>query len=113
MTTDAAPGAGAPQTGAPTPEQQATSNLMTGLYLSAIRCVLTYVVVPMAGALAGLASLVEPAAVVLQVVAAVFAVRGARRLWATGHGLKWLYAAIAVVLVVWAAVTVVLAIVHR
>lgn len=109
MTTDAAP-----EASTPTPEQQATSNLMTGLYLSAIRCVITYVLVPLGGALAGLASFAQPAAVVLQVVAAVFAVRGARRLWATGHRLKWVYVAIAAILVVWAIITVVLALTgHR
>jgi len=63
-----------------------------GLWVSATRCVLTYVVAPAAGALG---ILLGPVGLVLQLLGAVTATHGARTLWAVGHRARHLYTFVA------------------
>lgn len=63
-----------------------------GLWVSATRCVLTYVVVPAVGALG---VLLGSFSMVLQVLGAITAAYGASNLWRLGHRLRHVYAAVA------------------
>ena len=74
---------------------EALAAVHVGLWASAIRCLLTYVVAPAAGAL-GL--LLGPVGLLLQVAGAVTSTASARRLWPLGHRLRLPYAAVAVVI---------------
>jgi len=77
----------------------ATEAVRLGLYLSAVRCLLTYVLIPALGATVALTRWLSPVAATLQVLAAFTAVSGTRTLWRLRHPLRWAYAALAVVLV--------------
>ncbi len=78
------------------PAHEAMAAVQVGLYVSALRCLLTYVVAPAAGA-AGV--LLGPIGLVLLLLGAVTSTAGARRLWALGHRARIPYVAIA--LAVW------------
>ncbi|HET6153315.1 MAG TPA: hypothetical protein VFE15_10175 [Marmoricola sp.] len=70
----------------------AMSAVQLGIWVSATRCVLTYVVAPAVGAL-GL--ILGPFGLLLQILGAITSTYGARRLWATGHRARYLYAFVA------------------
>jgi hypothetical protein len=74
------------------PAREAAAAVHVGLYVSAARCVLTYVVAPAAGAL-GL--VLGPIGLVLMVAGAITATAGARRLWTLEHRLRLPYTAVA------------------
>jgi hypothetical protein len=74
--------------------EQARQAVHVGLWVSATRCLLTYVVAPAIGVL-GVA--LGPLGLVLQVLGAVTASAGARRLWSLGHWLRVPYVAVALV----------------
>ncbi|MGC4111675.1 MAG: hypothetical protein QM747_14900 [Nocardioides sp.] len=74
------------------PREAATQAVRVGLWASAARCVLTYVVAP-AGGLVGL--VLGPAGLLLQVLGAITATAGARRLWYLGHWSRLPYAGLA------------------
>ena len=62
----------------------------TGILLSALRCLLTYVLLPFLGPVLGLAGGVGPAiGLPLAVVALVFDVLGVRRFWVANHRSRW------------------------
>jgi hypothetical protein len=62
----------------------------TGILLSALRCLLTYVVLPILGPLLGLTGGVGPAlGLPLALVALVFDVVGVRRFWVANHRSRW------------------------
>lgn len=62
----------------------------TSILLSALRCLLTYVVLPFLGPVLGLAGGVAPAiGLPLAVVALVFDVLGVRRFWVANHRSRW------------------------
>jgi hypothetical protein len=82
---------------------QARSAVWVGLYVSAARCLLTYVVAPLAGALGGL---LGPVGLVLQVLGTVTAVSGARRLWSLRHRARFVYGLVAATLTLFTAATV-------
>ncbi len=63
--------------------------------ISGIRCVLTYLVIPILGAFSLMASMARPLSMMLCVVGAVFAVRSARRFWQANHRHRWSYTAFA------------------
>jgi hypothetical protein len=85
---------GAPEVGADLdPAREAAAAVHVGLWVSATRCVLTYVVAPVAGAF-GL--LLGPIGLLLMVCGTITATAGARRLWVLGHGLRIPYAVVAV-----------------
>jgi len=71
----------------------ATAAVHVGLWVSATRCVLTYVIAPAVGAL-GL--VLGPIGLVLQVLGAITATAGARQLWTLGHRLRLPYVAVAI-----------------
>lgn len=62
-----------------------------GILLSALRCLLTYVLFPIVTPLLGAATDVGPSiGIPIAVVALVFDVMGIRRFWMADHRLKWL-----------------------
>jgi hypothetical protein len=69
-----------------------------GMLLSAIRCVITYVLLPGAAAATGATGSTARLAVGLQVLGAGFAVYGSVRLWRSRHRLRWAYTAVTVVI---------------
>ncbi|MEN0128846.1 MAG: hypothetical protein AAGC49_05350 [Brevundimonas sp.] len=75
------------------PATEAMSAVRLGIWVSATRCVLTYVVAPAAGAIG---IFLGPFGLLLQLLAAVTATSGARNLWALGHRLRYVYAFVAV-----------------
>jgi uncharacterized membrane protein YczE len=75
-----------------TAPEEALAAVHVGLWVSATRCVLTYVVAPAAGALG---TLLGPLGLVLQILGAVTATSGARRLWVLRHRARIPYVAVA------------------
>lgn len=75
--------------------EEALAAVHVGIWVSATRCLLTYVVAPVVGAL-GL--VLGPVGLVLQVAGAITASYGARRLWPLGHRLRVPYLAVALVI---------------
>ena len=73
---------------------EARQAVHVGLWVSATRCVLTYVVAPAIGVLG---VVLGPVGLVLQVLGAVTATAGARRLWGLGHWLRFPYLAVALI----------------
>jgi len=62
----------------------------TSIFLSALRCLLTYVLLPFLGPVLGLAGGVGPAiGLPLAVIALVFDVLGVRRFWIANHRSRW------------------------
>jgi len=74
---------------------EAIAAVHVGLWVSALRCLLTYVVAPALGAIG---VVLGPIGLVLQVLGAITATAGARRLWLLGHRARIPYAVVAVVL---------------
>lgn len=70
----------------------AVSAVRLGIWASATRCVLTYVVAPAAGAL-GL--VLGPVGMILQILGSVTAIYGARTLWSLRHRARHVYAVVA------------------
>jgi hypothetical protein len=75
---------------------QARSAVWVGLHVSAARCLLTYVVAPIAGA-AGI--FLGPLGLLLQILGTITSVGGAHRLWTHGHRGRFVYGAVAMALV--------------
>ncbi len=68
---------------------------------SAVRCTLTYLVIPIAGPTVGiLGSLAVPISLVLCLVAGIFSVRSLRIFWRTDHRFRWAYTAFAGIILV-------------
>jgi hypothetical protein len=76
----------------PTPAEEALAAVHVGLWVSATRCILTYVVAPAAGALG---VFLGPLGLVLQLLGSVTATTGARRLWTLKHRARLPYALVA------------------
>jgi hypothetical protein len=74
------------------------------LWLSAARCTLTYLVVPLAGSLGPLGVVHGYLAVLLGLGAAVCSVQSTRRFWMADHGRRWHYTGFAAVVLVLLAV---------
>lgn len=72
---------------------------MTGsLVISAIRCVITYAIVPaLAPVIAGIGVLATPLSLALSLAAAVMAVVSLRRVWLADWSGRWAYTAFAIV----------------
>lgn len=79
--------------------ESAQQAVQLGVFISAIRCLITYVWLPTLSATSSLIGLVNPLALALQVVAALMAISGTRRLFKAGHRWARAYAALSVVLV--------------
>jgi len=68
---------------------------------SAIRCTLTYLVIPIAGPTIGiLGTLAIPVSLLLSFVAGMFSIRSMRTFWRTNHRMRWAYTAFAAVILV-------------
>ena len=76
------------------------------MLLSAIRCLITYVLLPGAAAATGATGSTARLAVGLQVLGAGFAIFGSVRLWRTRHAWRWPYTAITIVIIAMAVVSV-------
>lgn len=64
----------------------------TSLVVSAVRCLVTYLVVPIAVPLISFAGVfAAPIGIVLCVVAVVNGIHSVRRFWSADHKMKWLY----------------------
>jgi hypothetical protein len=73
--------------------------------VSAIRCTLTYLVVPIIGPLMGLWDTIGPGVgITLSVLSAVAILAGVRRFFAADHAWRWKYTALAGVVLVFVAV---------
>ncbi len=74
----------------PSREAQAQRLFSGSILLSALRCLLSYVVLPVLSPLLGAAASVGPAVgLPIGVVALYFDVRGIRRFWLAGHRRRW------------------------
>lgn len=75
------------------------------LLISAVRCVITYAIIPaMAPIISGIGILATPLSLLLSAVAAVMAVVSLRRVWQANWTWKWWYTLFAVVVLVLLAV---------
>lgn len=82
-------------------EPRALMPLKGSLVISAIRCVITYAVIPgLAPVITGLGFLTAPIAIVLTVAAAIMAVVSLRRVWLADWARRWAYTAFIVVVLV-------------
>lgn len=89
-------------------EPRALMPLKGSLAISAIRCVITYALIPgLAPVVTGLGNLASPIALLLSIVAAVMAVVSLRRVWLADWSQRWAYTAFIVVVLVLLAVTMV------
>jgi hypothetical protein len=71
-------------------EDSANRIFSVSILLSALRCLLSYIVLPILTPLLGAATSVGPAVgIPLAVVALVFDVRGIRRFWLADHRWRW------------------------
>lgn len=90
-------------------EPRALFDLQGSLVLSCIRCILTYVVIPIAVPLASWAEVVAtPLSLVLSVAAVGFAVRSLRRVWQADWRYRWAYTGFIAVVIVLLAIGIVL-----
>lgn len=79
-----------PSCATPVREKDVQRLFGTGILLSALRCLLTYVLPPFLGPVIGLAGGVGPAiGLPLAAVALVFDVLGVRRFWVANHRSRW------------------------
>ena len=71
-------------------EDSAHGIFSVSILLSALRCLLTYIILPVLAPILGAAKGVGPGiGIPLAVVALVFDVRGIRRFWLADHHLRW------------------------
>jgi hypothetical protein len=73
----------------------AQEQVRLGIYISAVRCLITYLLAPALGAAGALTSFLGLAGIALQILGAVICTFGAIRLWKLGHRLRYVYAAVA------------------
>ena len=79
-----------PEAPAAVSERKTQRIFQTGILLSALRCLLTYVVLPLLGPVLGLAGGVGPAlGLPLAILALVFDVIGMRRFFVADHRNRW------------------------
>jgi len=96
---------GPPQRGAIFGARDALSR---SLLVSAVRCILTYLVIPVAVPAVGfLDVLAAPVSIALCALAAALSVRSVRRFFLAGHPKRWAYTAFAAVVEVFLAVALV------
>jgi hypothetical protein len=83
----------------------AQEQVRLGIYVSAIRCLVTYALAPALGTAGTMTGFLGVAGVALQILGAVLCTMGAIRLWKLGHRLRYLYAVIAAAVYVVTALT--------
>jgi hypothetical protein len=72
----------------------AQEQVRMGIYISAVRCIVTYVLVPAISATGALSAFLGVAGVALQILGAAVCTFGAIRLWQLRHRARYLYAAV-------------------
>ncbi len=77
----------------------ARNALGTGIVLSGLRCLFTYLVFPLLGPIGALGALRWPLSFALGALAVVFSIRSTRRFWAADHRHRWTYTAFAGVII--------------
>ncbi|QBI19080.1 hypothetical protein ER308_05670 [Egibacter rhizosphaerae] len=83
-----------------TPNAEAQGPLRTSLLLTAVRCILAYVVIPiLAPLVAWVDALATPVTIAISLLAAAFAGRTLVRVWRARASYRWLYTGF--VVVVW------------
>jgi hypothetical protein len=85
----------------------AQEQVRLGIYVSAIRCLVTYLLAPAMGAAGTMADVIGFAAVALQILGAVLCTMGAIRLWKLHHRARYLYAGVTVAVYLVTALTLV------
>jgi hypothetical protein len=72
--------------------REATRAMSSSIFLSAVRCLLTYLVIPIAGPAVHLTNGVgRPISIALCFLAAFFSIRSMRRFWTANHKYRWAY----------------------
>lgn len=84
----------APQADSDASYAESAAAVRVGLWVSATRCVLTYLVAP---ALGTVGVVIPVVGLVLQVLGAITSIAGARRLWLLGHRGRQVYALVAAI----------------
>lgn len=73
-------------------EQEAHRGFRVSMVVSGIRCLFTYLLVPILVPIIGFAGIVAaPVGILLCIIAAVNGVVSVRRFWLTDHRMKWMY----------------------
>jgi hypothetical protein len=84
-----------PATQPPIRESETHRIFSASIFLSALRCLLSYIVLPIVLPAIGLASSVGPAiGIPVGLLALVFDYRGIRRFWLANHHQRWLFSAL-------------------
>ena len=78
----------------------ATNALSGSIAISGIRCIITYILIPLAGPILGLGVVGPYLGLALGTLSVVFIVKSMRRFFAAEHKWRWGYASIGIVLVV-------------
>lgn len=88
-------------------------NALSGsIALSGIRCIFTYIVIPLMGPILGLGGIAPALGLALGALSVVFIVMSMRRFFAAEHKWRWGYASVGIALVVLVAVQSVFDIAH-
>ncbi len=94
-------------------EDEVYSLFSGSILLSALRCLLTYVFLPILTPVLGVAAGVGPAiGIPLSIVALYFDVRGMRRFWLANHRWRWYISGVYLAVMVLVAMLLVLDVVH-
>jgi len=93
--------------------RDAQGAMSTSIFVSAVRCILTYLVIPVAEPTAHVFGTVSrPLSIVLCVLGMTMSVRSMRRFWIADHPKRWAYTAFASVMVVYLGYGLVTDVVH-
>ena len=85
----------------------------TSMVISAVRCLLSYIVFPVIAPVLGAATGIEPyVGIPIGIIALVFDVRGIRRFWIASHKYRWQVSAVYLAVMVLVMILVVRDIVH-
>lgn len=91
----------------------ASSAMSTSIVVSAVRCTLTYLLIPLLTPVIGLLGLLSaPLGIALCAFASVMSVRSMRRFWIADHRYRWAYTAFASIMLCFLAVSVVVDLIH-
>ena len=78
----------------------ATNALSGSIAISGIRCIITYIVIPLAGPILGLGAVGPYLGLALGALSVVFIVKSMRRFFAADHKWRWGYGSIGIVLII-------------
>jgi hypothetical protein len=78
--------------------------MSSSIAISGVRCIITYILLPLLGPLVGLGGIGPWLGLALGAVSVVFIVKSMRRFFAADHRLRWAYGTVGIVLLVVVAV---------